>query len=110
ALGVVGGKIRCDWARVIEADHRAARRFRVHVGVGQSGTCGRRHAHAAAHKSLADDVARDDDVAEIFAPAGHDAERWGVLDYVASDRTVGLDIDADTGVVVRRGADRTLRP
>ena len=50
-----------------------------------------------------------DDVAQIFAPAGDDAERRRVLDHVAGHRGIGLDIDADAGVVVGLGADRPLR-
>jgi len=51
----------------------------------------------------------DHDIAQIFAPAGDDPERRRILDHIAGDRTIGLDIDADAGVIVRRGADWPLR-
>src|SRR6202011_5685300 len=69
----------------------------------------RHHRYADADKGVADHIARDGDVAEIFAPAGDDPERRRVLDHVAGDGRIRLDIDADAGIVVRRGADRPLR-
>src|SRR5262245_64106583 len=94
---------------MVEADHGAARGFRDHVAVDQRGAGARYDGHADADKAVADDVAGDGDIAQIFAPAGDDAEGGRVLNDIAGDGSVSLDIDADTGVIVRRGADRALR-
>src|SRR5204862_5248783 len=108
-LRAVGGEIGRDRPRVVETDHRAARRFRDQVAVDQRGAGAWYHGHADADKAVADDVARYGDVAQIFAPAGDDAEGGRVLDDIPGHGGIRLDIDADAGVVVRRGADRPLR-
>ena len=58
---------------------------------------------------LAHHVAGGGDVAQMLAPAEHDAGGRRVLDHVAGDRGVGLDGDADAGAVARVGAGRPLR-
>ena len=58
---------------------------------------------------LAHDIAGGGDVAQVVAPAEHDAGGRRVLDHVAGDRGVGLDRDADAGAVARIGAGRPLR-
>src|SRR5262249_23434739 len=80
--------------------------LRDHVVVDERGAGSRHHRDTDAGKGVANDVAGDRDVAQIFAPAGDDAERGRILDHIAGDGAVRLDIDADAGVVVRRGPDR----
>src|SRR5450631_691519 len=109
ALRALGRQIGCHRPRMIEPDHGAARRFRDHVVVDQRRACAWRHRHADSDEGVADHIARYRDVAQIFAPAGDDPERRRILDHIACYRRIGFDIDADPGVVVRRGADRTLR-
>src|SRR5215472_13184264 len=58
--------------------------------------------------SPADHIARYRDVTQIFAPASNDPEGRRIFDDVAGHRTVGLDIDADTSIIIRRGSDRAL--
>src|SRR6185437_2232062 len=66
--------------------------------------------YADAGERLPDHVAGDHDITQILAPSGDNPEGGCVLDHVAGDGTVGLDIDADPGVVVWSRADRPLRP
>ena len=73
-LGAFDRQIRRDGAGVIEPDHGAARRFRDHVVVDERGAGAVKHRHAYAGKSIADHIARDHDVAQIFAPPGDDPE------------------------------------
>src|SRR5882724_3574179 len=109
AFRAVDGQVGRDGAGMIEPDHGAAWRFRNHVVVDQRGARARHDGHADAGKGFPDHIADNGDVAQIFTPAGDDAERRRILDHIAGDRTVGFDIDADAGVVVRRGTDRPLR-
>src|SRR5260363_148482 len=102
-------QIRGHRLDVIQPDHGATRRARDHVVADESRAGAADDGHADAGQRVADHVAGDDDVPEIAAPAGDDAVGGGVFHDVAGHRGIRLDIDADAGVVVGRGADRALR-
>src|SRR5581483_628953 len=94
---------------MVEPYYRTARRLRDHVVVHQRRTGAGDDRNADPGEGLADHIAGDRDIAQIFAPARDDAEGGRILDHVAGDGSVGLDIDADAGVVIGRGPDRALR-
>jgi hypothetical protein len=88
---------------VIEPDDRAARDLRDHVVVDERRACARGDRHADAGKGIADDIAGDRHITQILAPAGDDAEGRHILDHIAGDGSIRLDIDADAAVIVRCG-------
>src|SRR5215471_510943 len=94
---------------MIETDHSAEASLCDYIVVHEGGACTGDDRHADAGKGLSDNVAGDRNVAQILAPACDNAKRRGILHHISGHRTVGLDIDADSSVVVWCGADRALR-
>ena len=75
----------------------------------QRGAGARRDRHADADVGAAHHVAGRGDVAQVVPEAEHDAGGRRVLDHVAGDGGVGLDVDADAGAVARIGAGGARR-
>src|SRR4051812_20829563 len=94
---------------MIEGDDSAAGRAWNNVVADKRGAGARCDRYTNADKAVAHDVAGDGDIAQILAPARDHAKGRCVLDDIAADAGVRLDIDADAGIVVGRRTDRPLR-
>src|SRR5205807_1023930 len=93
----------------LHTDDGAAPRFGDDV-VGDQRSAGTgRDRHADADVGAAHHVAGRGDVAQVVTEAEHDAGSRRVLDHIAGDGRIGLDIKADAGAVAGVGAARTLR-
>ena len=94
------GEIAGDRRIVIHADDSAARRAADEVVGNQRRTGPGHNRDCDADSGLPHDIAGDGDIAQIRAPASHDAGACGLLNHIAADGSVGFDIDADAMVLV----------